>query len=326
MTAMASFIIRRLLLFIAALAGISLVVFLALRVLPGDLAAVMAGTQASPARVAALRHQLGLNRPLVWQYADWMGGLLRADFGTSILTGRSISAQVATRASVTFPLIAMGLFIAVALGIPLGCAAAVARHRASRGAFHIVAIVGGAIPALWAGLLLTLLFAKGSGLLGLFPSQGFPNDGWAQPGLALFSLVLPGATVGIIVGAGVMRYTRSALGGLESSGTIDMAMSCGMTRRRAMLVVGLRLAMPQLVSVLGLTFAEMITGVMVIENLFALPGLGTGLVVDVGNRDLLAVQSELFMLAAFFLAIGLLVDVAHRVLDPRLKTAVLGGE
>ena len=183
------------------------------------------------------------------------------------------------------------------------------------------AIIGGAVPALWGGLLLILLFSRGTGLIGVFPSQGFPQGGWSDFGSALMSLVLPACSVGIIVGAGLMRYTRSALGGLASSGYIDMAMSCGMTRRQAVLRVGLRLAMPQLVSVIGLTFAEMVTGVMVIENLFALPGIGNGLVTDVGNRDLIAVQSELFMLAAFFLLIGLLVDLLHRVLDPRLKSA-----
>ena len=177
------------------------------------------------------------------------------------------------------------------------------------------------MPALWGGLLLILLFSRGTGLIGVFPSQGFPQGGWSDFGSALMSLVLPACSVGIIVGAGLMRYTRSALGGLASSGYIDMAMSCGMTHRQAVLRVGLRLAMPQLVSVIGLTFAEMVTGVMVIENLFALPGIGNGLVTDVGNRDLIAVQSELFMLAAFFLLIGLLVDLLHRVLDPRLKSA-----
>lgn len=118
-----------------------------------------------------------------------------------------------------------------------------------------------------------------------------------------------------------MRYTRAALGDLASSGYIDMARSCGMTRTQAVLRVGLRSATPQLVSVIGLTFASMVTGVMVIENLFALPGIGNGLVTDVGNRDLIAVQSELFLLAAFFLTVGLVVDLLHRVLDPRLKTA-----
>ena len=103
-------------------------------------------------------------------------------------------------------------------------------------------------------------------------------------------------------------------------------MSCGMPHAQGVLQVGLGLATPQMVSVVGLTFAEMITGVMVIENLFALPGLGTGLVTDVGNRDLIAVQGELFMLAAFFLLIGLLVDLAHRALDPRLKASISGNE
>lgn len=130
--------------------------------------------------------------------------------------------------------------------------------------------------------------------------------------------MLPALTVGVIVSAGVMRYTRSALDDLASSGYIDMAMACGMTRREAMLSTGLRLSAPRLVSVLGLTLAQMITGVMVVENLFALPGLGTGLVVDVGNRDLVAVQGELFMLTVVFLVIGFLVDIMHRVLDPRL--------
>lgn len=315
------FIVRRLALFVVALLAISVVVFAALRVLPGDMASVMAGLNSPPERVEQLREQLGLNRPLAVQYLDWLGALLRGDFGTSMLTGRSISGQVAQRASVTFPLIVMGLAIAMALGIPLGCAATLARGRRARGAFQLAAVIGGAIPALWGGLLLILLFGRGVGLIGVLPSQGFPADGWAAPGEALASLTLPALAVGVIVGASLMRYTRSALGELASSGYVEMAMSCGMTRTQAVLRVGLRLATPQLVSVVGLTFAEMITGVMVIENLFALPGLGTGLVTDVGNRDLIAVQSELFMLAAFFLLIGLAVDLAHRALDPRLKTA-----
>lgn len=315
------FIVRRLALFVVALLAISVVVFAALRVLPGDMASVMAGLNSPPERVEQLREQLGLNRPLAVQYLDWLGALLRGDFGTSMLTGRSISGQVAQRASVTFPLIVMGLAIAMALGIPLGCAATLARGRRARGAFQLAAVIGGAIPALWGGLLLILLFGRGVGLISVLPSQGFPADGWDAPGEALASLTLPALAVGVIVGASLMRYTRSALGELASSGYVEMAMSCGMTRTQAVLRVGLRLATPQLVSVVGLTFAEMITGVMVIENLFALPGLGTGLVTDVGNRDLIAVQSELFMLAAFFLLIGLVVDLAHRALDPRLKTA-----
>lgn len=315
------FVLKRLALFVVALFGLSVVVFAALRILPGDVASVMAGVNSPPERVTQLREQLGLNRPLIAQYFDWMSALARGDFGTSILTGRSVTSLVGARASITFPLIILALLIALVIGLPLGCAAVLARSATVRAVFHVLAIVGGAVPALWGGLLLILLFGRGVGLLDVFPSQGFPLDGWGAPGSAISALVLPAVSVGIIVGASLMRYTRAALGDLASSGYIDMARSCGMTRTQAVLRVGLRLATPQLVSVIGLTFASMVTGVMVIENLFALPGIGNGLVIDVGNRDLIAVQSELFLLAAFFLTVGLVVDLFHRVLDPRLKTA-----
>ena len=311
------FVAKRLLLFIAALVGLSILVFLALRVLPGDVAAVMAGTNATAARIAALRTQMGLDRPLPVQYVDWLGGLLHGDLGISAISGRSVVSQVGARAAVTFPLIVLSLAIALLIGLPLGCAAVITRNRR----FHVLAIVGGAVPALWSGLLLILLFSHGSGLLGLFPSQGFPNDGWKDCGRAMASLVLPALATGITAGAGIMRYTRAALGDAAQSQAVSMAMACGMTRRQALLRVGLRLSMPQLVSVIGLTFAQMITGVMVVENLFALPGLGSMLITDVGNRDLIAVQSELFLLAAFFLLLGLAVDMAHHALDPRLSTA-----
>ena len=296
------FVLKRLALFVVALFGLSVVVFAALRILPGDVASVMAGVNSPPERVTQLREQLGLNRPLIAQYFDWMSALARGDFGTSILTGRSVTSLVGARASITFPLIILGLLIALAIGLPLGCAAVLARSATVRAVFHVLAI-------------------GGVGLLDVFPSQGFPLDGWGAPGSAISALVLPAVSVGIIVGASLMRYTRAVLGDLASSGYIDMARSCGMTRTQAVLRVGLRLATPQLVSVIGLTFASMVTGVMVIENLFALPGIGNGLVTDVGNRDLIAVQSELFLLAAFFLTVGLVVDLLHRVLDPRLKTA-----
>ena len=232
------FVLKRLALFVVALFGLSVVVFAALRILPGDVASVMAGVNSPPERVTQLREQLGLNRPLIAQYFDWMSALARGDFGTSILTGRSVTSLVGARASITFPLIILGLLIALVIGLPLGCAAVLARSATVRAVFHVLAIVGGAVPALWGGLLLILLFGRGVGLLDVFPSQGFPLDGWGAPGSAISALVLPAVSVGIIVGASLMRYTRAALGDLASSGYIDMACSCGMTRTQAVLRVG----------------------------------------------------------------------------------------
>lgn len=318
------FLGKRLLLFVVALVGLSLLVFALLRILPGDVAAVVAGTNATAERLMSLRAQMGLDKSYAAQYGDWVLGLLHGDLGTSVVSGKAVSAQVSSRASVTFPLIVLSLLIALAIGLPLGCAAVLTRNVRLRGVFHAVAIVAGAVPALWGGLLLILLFSKGIGLMGLLPSQGFPDAGWAAPLSAMAALVLPALATGITAGASIMRYTRAAVGDMASSQAVAMAMACGMTRRQAVLRVALRLAIPQLVSVIGLTFAQMVTGVMVVENLFALPGLGSMLVTDVGNRDLTAVQSELFLLAAFFLFLGLLVDLLHRMLDPRLKNATIG--
>lgn len=318
------FLGKRLLLFVGALVGLSLLVFALLRILPGDVAAVVAGTNATAERLTSLRAQMGLDKSYAAQYGDWVLGLLHGDLGTSVVSGKAVSAQVSSRASVTFPLIVLSLLIALAIGLPLGCAAVLTRNVRLRGVFHAVAIVAGAVPALWGGLLLILLFSKGIGLMGLLPSQGFPDAGWAAPLSAMAALVLPALATGITAGASIMRYTRAAVGDMASSQAVAMAMACGMTRRQAVLRVALRLAIPQLVSVIGLTFAQMVTGVMVVENLFALPGLGSMLVTDVGNRDLTAVQSELFLLAAFFLFLGLLVDLLHRMLDPRLKNATIG--
>ena len=318
------FLGKRLLLFVGALVGLSLLVFALLRILPGDVAAVVAGTNATAERLTSLRAQMGLDKSYAAQYGDWVLGLLHGDLGTSVVSGKAVSAQVSSRASVTFPLIVLSLLIALAIGLPLGCAAVLTRNVRLRGVFHAAAIVAGAIPALWGGLLLILLFSRGSGLLGLLPAQGFPDNGWGAPLRALASLILPALATGITAGASIMRYTRAAVGDMASSQAVAMAMACGMTRRQAVLRVALRLAIPQLVSVIGLTFAQMVTGVMVVENLFALPGLGSMLVTDVGNRDLTAVQSELFLLAAFFLFLGLLVDLLHRMLDPRLKNATIG--
>ena len=318
------FLGKRLLLFVGALVGLSLLVFALLRILPGDVAAVVAGTNATAERLMSLRAQMGLDKSYAAQYGDWVLGLLHGDLGTSVVSGKAVSAQVSSRASVTFPLIVLSLLIALAIGLPLGCAAVLTRNVRLRGVFHAVAIVAGAIPALWGVLLLILLFSKGIGLMGLLPSQGFPDAGWAAPLSAMAALVLPALATGITAGASIMRYTRAAVGDMASSQAVAQAMACGMTRRQAVLRVALRRAIPQLVSVIGLTFAQMVTGVMVVENLFALPGLGSMLVTDVGNRDLTAVQSELFLLAAFFLFPGLLVDLLHRMLDPRLKNATIG--
>jgi peptide/nickel transport system permease protein len=172
------------------------------------------------------------------------------------------------------------------------------------------------VPAVWLGMLLIALFAV---TLGWLPTQGWPLDGWQDPGRALRSLVLPALTIGIIEGAVLLRFTRSAAIGALDQDYVRAAAAKGMTLDRALLRHGLPNVMLSVVSVLGLQVVGLVVGAVVVEQLFTLPGLGRMLVTDVGRRDLTKVQGELMTLTAIVLFVGLLVDVAHRRLDPRLR-------
>nr|WP_197980527.1 MULTISPECIES: ABC transporter permease [unclassified Frigoribacterium] len=303
-------------LFALGLVVASVLIFATLRLLPGDVAQAIAGTTGSPAQVAALREQLGLDRPIAAQYLDWAAGLLRLDLGESLVTGTPVADEIAEKLGVTLPLAWLSLVFGLLIGVPAGVWAA-ARHRRPVG---LVVGVGSqllaAVPAVWLGMLLIALFAV---TLGWLPTQGWPLDGWQDPGRALRSLVLPALTIGIIEGAVLLRFTRSAAIGALDQDYVRAAAAKGMTLDRALLRHGLPNVMLSVVSVLGLQVVGLVVGAVVVEQLFTLPGLGRMLVTDVGRRDLTKVQGELMTLTAIVLFVGLLVDVAHRRLDPRLR-------
>ena len=313
---MTRFLLGRTALFALGLVVASVLIFATLRLLPGDVAQAIAGTTGSPAQVAALREQLGLDRPIAAQYLDWAGGLLRLDLGESLVTGSPVAGEIAEKLGVTLPLAGLSLVFGLLVGVPAGVWAA-ARHRRPVG---LVVGVGSqllaAVPAVWLGMLLIALFAV---TLGWLPTQGWPLDGWQDPGRALRSLVLPALTIGIIEGAVLLRFTRSAAIGALDQDYVRAAAAKGMTLDRALLRHGLPNVMLSVVSVLGLQVVGLVVGAVVVEQLFTLPGLGRMLVTDVGRRDLTKVQGELMTLTAIVLFVGLLVDVAHRRLDPRLR-------
>ncbi|WP_314100958.1 ABC transporter permease [uncultured Frigoribacterium sp.] len=313
---MTRFLLGRTALFALGLVVASVLIFATLRLLPGDVAQAIAGTTGSPAQVAALREQLGLDRPIVAQYLDWAAGLLRLDLGESLVTGSPVAGEIAEKLGVTLPLAGLSLVFGLLIGVPAGVWAA-ARHRRPVG---LVVGVGSqllaAVPAVWLGMLLIALFAV---TLGWLPTQGWPLDGWQDPGRALRSLVLPALTIGIIEGAVLLRFTRSAAIGALDQDYVRAAAAKGMTLDRALLRHGLPNVMLSVVSVLGLQVVGLVVGAVVVEQLFTLPGLGRMLVTDVGRRDLTKVQGELMTLTAIVLFVGLLVDVAHRRLDPRLR-------
>ncbi|ONH34539.1 ABC transporter permease [Protofrankia sp. BMG5.30] len=312
---MAVILLRRLVLLALSLVAASLLVFLLLRLLPGDVADVIAGTTATPEQVARIRHQLGVDRPLITQYASWVGGVLTGDFGASAVNGVSVSAQLGEKLTVTVPLVAGATVLAVAVALPLGIISA-ARHRRADGlALSTLSQLGIAVPSFWVGLMLITLFAVEWGVL---PAGGFPTDGWDDPAAAVRSLTLPVVTLALVEGAVLMRFTRSATLEVLHVDFIRTARAKGLTRGRALLRHGVRNAAGSVLSVLGLEFATLLAGTVVIENVFALPGVGQMLIVDIGNRDLVKVQGTVLLITVVVLVVGFLVDVGHRLLDPRL--------
>ncbi|MBF4576251.1 ABC transporter permease [Frondihabitans sp. VKM Ac-2883] len=313
---MIRFVLSRLVLLVVGLAAASALIFFTLRLLTGDVAQVIAGTQGTAEQIAAIRSSLGLDRPLPVQYADWILGLLHGDLGRSIVTGSSVASQLGQKLAVTLPLAGLSLVIGLVVGIPLGVVSAIRHRRPSGTAISVVAQAIAAIPAVWGGMILIAVFAV---TLKLLPTQGFPSDGWQDPARALRSLLLPALTIGLIEGAVLLRFTRSATLGALDEDYVRTAASKGMTRTQAVVRHGLPNVLLSVVSVLGVQLAALLVGAVLVEQLFALPGVGRMLVSDVGVRDLPKVQGELLALTGLVLILGFVVDLVHRAVDPRLR-------
>jgi peptide/nickel transport system permease protein len=310
--------LTRLALLLLGLLVASVLIFLTLRVLPGDVAQLIAGTTSTPAQVDAIRQRLGLDQPLPAQYLDWIGGVFRGDLGTSLLNGSSVADELVQKARVTVPLGIMALTIAVLFSVPLGVLSAMRRSRGGGTVMSVGAQTLAAVPVVWAGMMLVVVFAV---WLGWLPAQGFPRSGWADPWAAFRSLVLPALTIGIVEGAMLMRFVRSATLQAVGQDYVRTAAAKGLTRDAALIRHGLPDVGLSIITVLGLQVAGIIVGAVVIEQLFSLPGIGRMLVADVSARDLPKVQGELLALTAFVLIVGFVVDLVHRLLDPRQREA-----
>lgn len=315
---MIRYTLTRLALLLLGLLVASVLIFLTLRVLPGDIAQLIAGVNSTPEQIEAIRQRLGLDQPLPAQYLEWIGGVFRGDLGTSLLTGSSVAAELAQKARVTVPLGIMALTVAVLVSVPFGVLSAMRRGSAQGTALSVGSQTLAAVPVVWAGMMLVVVFAV---WLGWLPAQGFPRAGWEDPLAAFRSLLLPALTIGIVEGAMLMRFVRSATLQAVGQDHVRTAAAKGLTRNAALIRHGLPDVGLSVITVLGLQVAGIIVGAVVIEQLFSLPGIGRMLVADVGARDLPKVQGELLVLTGFVLIIGFFVDLAHRIIDPRLREA-----
>lgn len=313
----ATYLIRRISTLAATLVAASVVVFLLLAVLPGKPAQVILGTQATPQSVAQLTKQLGLDAPLWRQYVHWVHGLVTGHFGNSYISQLPIGHQIAQSLAVTAPLIVFGLIIGLAIAVPFGVAAALLRRRGTGALIASTTQIGIAVPNFIAGLVLILVFAV---KLSWLPASGFVT--WSSdPWLAFKSLVLPAVALGVVEGAVLSRYVRSAVLDVLRSDYLRTARAKGLNRRQALVRHGFRNGSIPVLTVLGLEIPSLIVGAVVVESVFTLPGVGTLLLQAVANRDLIVVEDIVMLIAVTVLAVNFLVDVTYRLLDPRIGAA-----
>ncbi len=306
---------RRVGVFLVTVVLASVVVFAILAVLPGDPASIYAGTQATPGQVDALREEYGLNASVPVRYVQWVKGILTGDLGDTFVSKRSIAEQITSRLSVTVPLVLFSMVLALVVAIPLGFRAAIGRRKASGTVISAVSQIGIAIPAFWAGLILVAVVAVRWQLL---PGSGFTRwgDSWWR---AIKSLILPAISLALVQAAILTRYVRSAVLDVMNEDYLRTARAKGMTQRQALRRHGTRNAAIPVVTVLGLQLSSLFVGAVVIENVFALPGLGKLLLDSIGNREIIMIQDIIMFLVVATLLISLAVDLIHLAIDPRLR-------
>ena len=312
---MSVFLAKRFATFIATLFGASLVVFLALEILPGDPAMTILGVDAEPEAYEALRRQLGLNEPALNRYLGWMGGLMVGDLGISYAYSVPVGELIFERLYITVPLALMAMALTVAAALVLGIFAAARHGRTGDYGVIFFSQLGIAVPQFWFGILLILFFAV---YLGWFSSGGFSpwEEGfWA----ALKSLLLPAVALATVQAAILTRVTRSSVLETFREDYVRTARAKGLSRRATLWRHVLRNAMIPVITIMGLQFANLLAGTIIVENVFFLPGLGRLVFQAIANRDLVVVKDVVLFLAAMVVAVNFLVDPAYAVIDPRLK-------
>ena len=318
---MAPFLLKRFATFIATLLVASLVVFAVLELLPGNAAQIILGDTATPESLAALEQKLGLDQPPLARYGQWIGGLARGHTAPSISYGTPTALLIAERLRVTLPLALMAMSLAVTLALTLGLYAAARHNRLGDVSVMAASQFGIAIPNFWFAILLILFFAV---KLQWVSAGGFP--GWSEDDgggswEALKSLLLPALALALFQAAILARVTRSAVLEVMREDFVRTARAKGLSKRQALLGHVLRNAMIPVVTVMGLQFANLLTGTIVIENVFVLPGIGRLVFQAISNRDLVLVRDVVMLLAGMVVLVNFIVDVLYALIDPRLRRA-----
>jgi peptide/nickel transport system permease protein len=314
---MTRLIVKRLLVSLAVLWLVTLLVFVATLLLPGDPARAILGQQATPERIAALQHQLHLDEPVWLRYLDWLGGLFTGDLGTSTSTQGPVTALLGDRVSASLVLLVIAAVIATPLGLALGTWSALRRGRATDQAISGISLVIAALPEFVIGLALIVLFA--TTVFKVLPSVTLTPPGeavWRQPS----QLVLPVITLVLVVMPYITRMMRGTMNEVLDSGYVEMARLKGLRERTVLVRHALPHAVGPVAQVVALQLAWLAGGVVVVEFLFRYPGIGQALIDAVGKRDVAVVQAITLIIAAVYIVVNLIADVVGILADPKLRT------
>jgi ABC-type dipeptide/oligopeptide/nickel transport system permease component len=303
------FIIRRIVLLVPLLVGASILVFLTMRLIPGDPARLALGAEATEDQVQLMRRQWGLDQPLPVQYVYWIGHALQGDWGRSTISRVPASEEISNRLPATLRLAGLSIIFAGLLGIGFGLLSAVRHNTWLDRASMVVALLGICTPSFWLGLMLILVFSV---WLGWFPSFG-------QGGLD--HLILPSLTLGAAAAALIARVTRSSLLEVLGAEYLKTARAKGLTEHLVITRHALKNALIPVLTLLGLELGGLLTGAIVTETVFAYPGIGLLLITSIGNRDFPIIQPALLLFAVQFVLVNLVVDILYAVVDPRITYA-----
>ncbi|MEC9346202.1 MAG: ABC transporter permease [Pseudomonadota bacterium] len=314
---MSVYLAKRCLTFVLTLWGASVAIFLVMNVIPGDPALIILGLDSTADAQAALTRKLGLDRPLVEQYLHWAGGLLRGDMGVSYTFNVPVADLITERLEITLMLALIAMALTLVIALSLGLLAAENRGKPADWGVMALGQLGIAIPSFWLAILAVIVFAV---QLRWLPSGGYPGLR-AGVGPALLALVMPALSLALVQSAILARVTRSALLEVNRLDFVRTARAKGLSRRATLWRHVLRNAMIPVITIAGLQFANLLTGTIIIENVFSLPGLGRLVFQSITNRDLPVVQALVMSFAALVIVVNFIVDLVYARIDPRLTAA-----
>jgi peptide/nickel transport system permease protein len=310
-----TYLIRRLLLMILTLFGISVIIFVLLRVVPGNIADILfdAAGMVNPAEKQKLEAELGLDKPIVIQYVNWIGDLARGDFGYTYVSERPALEEILPRIPVTAKLAGLALLFAILFGVPLGVVSAVRQNTALDYVLRVISLSGLSLPSFWLGLLILMAFVQYLGWIPIYTSK--PDRLWDE----LVLLSIPAAAVGFRASALIMRLTRSSMLEVLRQDYIRTARAKGASQTAVNYNHALRNAVLPIITIIGIEAAFLVGGLIVTETVFNIPGVARFLVEAIRWRDYQVVQSLVMFIAVVVVTVNFLVDMAYAALDPRIK-------